>query len=338
MATFIEGLDPVELTEFARLAAAEWDNNTPGTLSDVFPVSLRDDIRFGYDKGLDSLVDEAVVRAWNAESPLGRRPGAARITGELQPISRKIPLEEYAQLRTRNAPTSAVVDAVFADAPRLARGILARLVRMRWELLLTGEVSINENNVIDTYESGRDAGLTVGAASPLWSSHSTATPLANLESWLALCSAQTDGVVPDTIAMGEKVWSNFRRCDEVKEAAFLNASQTVRIRPEDARDAARDEVGVEIEVVPAIPGLSPKVLPDNMVVGFSRSLPIGATVMGTPLEARNARYQGLAGLPGIVAGGWENEDPVTAWTHAVGIGLPVLAAPDVTFSAQVLAS
>ena len=335
-ATVIDGLDPVELTEFVRLEAAAFDNDTPGSLANVFPISLVDDIRYGYDKGLDALVDEAMVRAWDAESPIGRRPGAARMTGELQPISRKIPLNEYARLRTIGAASSQVVDAVFNDGPRLGRGIMARLIRMRWQLILTGKVSINENNVIDEYDSGRDASLTFAAVSPLWSSHDTATPLGDIEGFNDAVAALNDGVKVDTIAMGETVWSHFRRSAEVREAVFLNADQTVRVRPDDARDAARDNAGVNIVVVPAIPGLTPKVFPDNMIVGYSSTAPIGATVMGTPLEARNPRYAGLSSMPGIVAGGWENEDPVTAWSHAVGIGLPILGAPDLTFAAQVL--
>ena len=65
-------------------------------------------VKYAYDKGVDALVDEASFRAFDTESPLGRRPGMARKTGELLPISRKIPLSEYAQLRLRGADADAI--------------------------------------------------------------------------------------------------------------------------------------------------------------------------------------------------------------------------------------
>jgi hypothetical protein len=39
--------------------------------------------------------------------------------------------------------------------------------------------------------------------------------------------------------------------------------------------------------------------------------------------------------PGIVAGSYEDEDPIALWTKASAIGLPILANPDLSMVADV---
>jgi hypothetical protein len=39
----------------------------------------------------------------------------------------------------------------------------------------------------------------------------------------------------------------------------------------------------------------------------------------------------------VAVGGYKSEDPQTVWTRATAIALPVVAAPDLTFVADVLA-
>jgi hypothetical protein len=39
--------------------------------------------------------------------------------------------------------------------------------------------------------------------------------------------------------------------------------------------------------------------------------------------------------PGIVAGSYSTKDPVALWTKAAAIGLPVLANPNLSFTADV---
>jgi hypothetical protein len=38
----------------------------------------------------------------------------------------------------------------------------------------------------------------------------------------------------------------------------------------------------------------------------------------------------------VAVGGYKTEDPQTVWTRATAIALPVMAAPDLTFVADVL--
>ncbi|HEX2578671.1 MAG TPA: major capsid protein [Aquihabitans sp.] len=335
MAEILEGLDPVELTNFARLEANDFDAQSQ-SLARWFPYQAVNDIRYAYSRGVDVLLDEAQFRSFDAESPLGRRPGASRVTGELQPISRKIPLSEYAQLRIRNASNDEINDQVFNDAARLARGIAARFERARGELLRTGNLVINENGVVQTYSSGRHASLTVGAVSPLWSAHSTATPIQDILDWMELIRAQS-GVTGNRLLVSRSVMSHLQQIDEVR-GAFMPAGQVPNRITTDAVGAAFVQLaGVTVEVLEPPAGMTTPPIPANTVILLQDGVPLGTTTYGIPVEATLPEYQGLAPQPGVLAGGWKDRDPVTAWTHAVAIGLPLLGAPNLTLSATVLA-
>jgi hypothetical protein len=81
-----------------------------------------------------------VFRAYDASSDVGVRPGGARVSGELPPISRKIPVGEYERIRRRNVDTqnAEIRDAMLDDGVRLARQIEARLELARGEALFSG--------------------------------------------------------------------------------------------------------------------------------------------------------------------------------------------------------
>src|SRR5690606_1117077 len=116
MSTPLDLIDPVELSELARLAREDFDAQSQ-SLARYLPYVEVDDIKYAYSRGVDDLVYEATFLAVDAESPIGRRAVAARVTGELQPISRKTPLSEYARLRLRAAEArdSGIVAGVYRD-------------------------------------------------------------------------------------------------------------------------------------------------------------------------------------------------------------------------------
>lgn len=331
----IDNLDPVELSLVARASQAEFDAAVT-SLSRFLPNQTVNDIRYTYSRGVDALVDEASFRAFDAESGIGRRPGSAKVSGELLPISRKVPLSEYDQLRIRNAPNDEVVDGVFADAARLARGIAARFERARGELLTTGSVALAENGLVTTYASGRHASLTVGALGTLWSNHAAATPIANVQAWQDLQDAQ-GAAVGNVLSISRAAMIHLQQCDDVKNALYSSSLAPDRITPGQVADAFAAFAGVRIEVRDSVPGMSTQPVASNIALLVSDQVTLGATLLGTPLEALEPEYSALAPQPGVVAGAWKEKDPIAVWTHAVAIGLPILSTPDSTLSAQVIA-
>jgi hypothetical protein len=65
---------------------------------------------------------------------------------------------------------------------------------------------------------------------------------------------------------------------------------------------------------------------------------LGATFWGTTAESLDPRYGLESGQEaGITAGVYTEEDPISLWTKASAIALPVLANPDLSFKAVVSA-
>jgi hypothetical protein len=88
----------------------------------------------------------------------------------------------------------------------------------------------------------------------------------------------------------------------------------------------------------SVGGVATRVTPEDKILFLpEQGDAAGKTLWGVPVEANDPRY-GLAGdAAGVAVGGYKSEDPQTVWTRATAIALPVLAAPDLTFVADVIA-
>jgi Phage major capsid protein E len=132
-------IPPAELTAYARRVLEELPvNDHLG--EQFFPnaFSGSDNWTTGIQTDRD-WTEEAEYRAWNTESTIGSRPGLFRITGNVVPISRKIPLQEDMIRIMRNASANNVPEQVrtqiFNDVDRLIRMVRNRIERARWEVV-----------------------------------------------------------------------------------------------------------------------------------------------------------------------------------------------------------
>jgi hypothetical protein len=335
-------ITPAELTGYVRAALADLDRNR-FILSQWLPRVEVDDLVYRFTRGGEGLTDAATVRAYDAESPIGSRPGVTRVTGELPPISRKIRLGEYERLRQRR-DNSAIRTAILSDAERMARAVAARLEMFRGEALYRGSLQISENGVIATVDFGRAAGHTV-APGTLWSTVATATPLADLLTWRDTYIA-TNGEAPGAVLTSTTVLGYLLRNAEIRALAATVAgtptmvSQTALnsvlaaygLPPIYIYDAQVRVNGVATRVIPADRVI---MLPAPGTADNADSTDLGATLLGTTAESLEPEF-GLSGVePGIVSGAYSTKDPVAVWTKAAAIGLPVLANPDLTLAADV---
>jgi hypothetical protein len=329
-------ITPAELTGYVREALADQEQNR-FTLSRWLPSRNVDDLMYRFTRGGDGLIDAATFRAYDAESPIGSRPGVTRVTGELPPISRKIRLGEYDRLRQRR-DDAALRDAIMSDAERMTRAVGARLEMARGEALYTGKVTIAENGVVATVDFGRAAGHTVSAGTT-WSTVATATPLLDLITWRDTYIA-TNGVSPGAILTSTTVLGYLLRNAEMRTLAASTAGSPAIVSQN------------VVESIFAMHGLPPIYIYDTQVKvagSAARIIPtdrvillpapgddeLGATLLGTTAESLEPEF-GLSGdEPGVVAGAYSTKDPVAVWTKAAAIGLPILANPDLTFAADV---
>lgn len=335
-------INPAELTGYVRAALADLDRNR-FILSQWLPRREIDDLVYRFTRGGEGLTDAATVRAYDAESPIGSRPGVTRVTGELPPISRKIRLGEYERLRQRR-DNSAIRTAILSDAERMARAVAARLEMFRGEALYSGALSINENGVLASVSFGRSGSHTV-APGTVWSTVASATPLADLITWRDTYIA-TNGEAPGAILTSSTVLGYMLRNAEIRalagttlgtpsavsRTALDSVLQSYGLPPVYIYDAQVRVNGVATRVIPADRLLY---LPAPGSPDAGEATDLGATLLGTTAESLEPEY-GLSGVePGVVAGAYSTKDPVAVWTKAAAIGLPILANPDLSFAADV---
>lgn len=337
-------VDPAQLTGYVRAALMDLEINR-FRLSQWLPHRPVNDLLYRFNRGGEGLVDAAVFRSYDAEAPIGARPGFTRITGELPPISRKIRMSEYDRLRNARAADAEIRDALLDDAARMARSVAARIELARGEALWSGQVALNENGVTGTVNFGRAGTHTVNAATP-WSTVASATPVADMISWKQIY-IDSNGEDPGVALTSTRVLNYLLQSAEVRgllasngvtpsiaSATGLNSViQAYGLPPIATYDVRVNVAGVATRVIPDdkflfLPAAGNPASPDGT--------DLGAVLLGTTAEAMEKGYGlGLAEQPGVVAGAYSTEDPVAVWTKAAAIGLPVLANPNLSFCADV---
>ncbi|PKA37894.1 major capsid protein [Streptomyces sp. SM8] len=340
MQLFTEYATPAELTGYARAALQDREENT-FSLNRWLPNETINDLTYRFNRGGGGLTEAAVYRAYDAESDIGSRGGAARVSGELPPISRKMPVGEYEQIRMRNVDTQGeeIRNAMEADSVKLVNAIAARLELARGEALFTGAVNLNENNVQAGVDFGRSASHSV-TASTLWSNAETAKAYDDLQAWLEVYN-DTNGSLPAVTLMSRKVYNALRKNKQIRELAFAGSASAPGVLTREGLNAVLGEYDIPpIEVYDArvsVAGVATRVTPEDKLLFLpAQGDSAGKTLWGVPVEANDPRY-GLQGdAAGVAVGGYKSEDPQTVWTRATAIALPVLAAPDLTFVADVL--
>jgi hypothetical protein len=336
---------PAELTGYVREALADFQINR-FTLSRYLPNRTVDDLDARFLSGGEGLMDSASFRTYDAESQIGSRPGIQRTTVELPPISRKLRLSEYDRLRQRANPGVLVTDGLFSDAVRLTREIGARMELARGDALVNGTITINENGIIAVVDFGRASGNTVTAAT-LWSDAVNADPINDLITWQQAYLVEM-GEAPGALVMSTPTLNFMLRAQKLRPfVANLVGAPTIVSRTElgnilgafglpmvDTYDAQVRVSGSAQRIIPTgkVLLLPAPVADPNDFEGTQ----LGATMWGTTAEALEPEFQLSDGdLPGVTAGVYSTDDPVALWTKAAGIGLPVLANPNLSFTATV---
>jgi hypothetical protein len=339
-------IEPTTLTGAIRTALADLQVNQ-FTLSRWLPNVSIDDILYDFNTGGGGLVEAAVYRAWDAESRIGRREGVGKVMGELPPISEKYTLNEYDRLRLRKMDSSdAMVPFILRDATRIAKAIGARFELARGAALAEAELVINENGVVQTVTFGRDASHEV-TAGILWSAHSTAVPITDMESWVETYE-NTNGVRPGRMLMPRTVFANLRLCDQMVNQVFPLATTGPMLSVEQVNNVLSQMDLPPVEIYDAqvkTDAGNTRVLPAGALImvpppgspDASGETELGATLLGTTAESLEPEY----GIPdgaqaGIVAATYKTKDPVRLWTHGAAVGMPVLKEPNLTFKATVL--
>ena len=319
--------DPVELTGYVRAAQAQLEQNK-FLLSSLLPTQSIDDIEYRFYAGGAGLVDAATFRAFDAETPIGARRGAMRVSGELPPISRKIRMGEYDRLRLRRVSDEVLRQNVLNDAETMTEAVAARLELARSEALLTGQLVLAENGIAATVDYGRTSSHNA-TASTVWSTSASAVPITDLIAARELIR-DAGGEVTD-IFMNSQTYGELVATAQVKNLA------TGVVTPSIVSDASVSQILAAHGLPPItvysarvqVAGTATKVLGDGKVILADNSQ-LGAVLSGMTAEQQEYAGDVESLEPGIFALAWKHPDPVAVWTKADAIALPVLANPDLS--------
>lgn len=335
---------PTVLTGYVREALADRPQNAL-TLDRWLPNNNIDDLEYRFTAGGEGLLEAATYRTYDAESPIGKRPGLTRVTGELPPISRKIRLGEYDRLRQRVNGADQVQQALFGDGERMGRAVAARLELARGDALTNGSVTISENGVQAVVSFGRAGAHTVTAGT-LWSNTASADPISDMLAW-QLTYYNTNGVYPGyglmslttlnylirNLNLRGLLAANGVTPNIITRSAMFSLFESFGLPP---MEVYQPSVNVAGSATPIIPANRFLYLPAPGDPEDPGSTQLGATLLGTTAESLEPEYGiAQADQPGIVVGVYKTADPVALWTKAAGIGLPVLANPNLSFAATV---
>jgi hypothetical protein len=331
--------DPAELTGYARTALADLEINQ-FTLSQYLPSQTINDLDYRFTRGGEGLIEAATYRSYDAEAPLGARPGITRTQGELPPLSRKIRLGEYDRLKSRNLD-SQITNAIYSDLERMTRSLAARVELARGDALVNGKVTISENGVSAAVDFGRNAGNSVTAGT-YWTDLANAKPLTDLLAWQQ-SYVDVNGSEPGKILMAKKNMAQLMQNAQIKGLVYPQGSPAALVKDTDVRGVltAFGLPGIDFyDAKVRVAGVDTRVIPDNILIflpGGADAGQLGRVLWGTTAEASEPSY-GLAGNEaGVVAGTYTTWDPVALWTKAAAIALPVVVNPNLTFVAKIAA-
>ncbi|GAA1064666.1 major capsid protein [Streptomyces asiaticus] len=339
MQLITEYATPAELTGYAREALRDREENQFG-LERWLPNDTVNDLSYRFTRGGGGLTEAATYRAYDAESDIATREGGARVSGELPPMSRKLPVGEYERIKRRNVDSQReeIRNAMMSDSEKLVDQLRARVELARGAALFGAAVNLNENNVQGGVDFGRNPAHSVTAAT-LWSDLTNSKPLDDLQAWMDVYN-DTNGTLPRYVMMSRQIYNLLRRSAQLTKLSTTGATAPGVLTKSGLETLLSDYDVPEIVIYDAkvsVGGSATRITPQDKICFLPEQGPsAGRTLWGVPVEADDPRY-GLGGSEaGIAVGAYKSEDPQTVWTRATAIVLPVVAAPDLTFQADVL--
>lgn len=294
---------------------------------------------------------EAEYRTWDTEMTVGSRPALFRITGNVAPLSRKIPLIEsmirlMKSAGERNIPQP-VIQQVFSDTQRLTRTVQNRVERGRWEAMDLATFSIGdsalaapfdmENGIQHQIDFLRDGGHRY-AVTTLWDAGGTP-----IDDEISLIETASDiGVTIDRAVMSRRV-ARILSTHSTYTSAFDSNREFSRLNLEQMNDV-REKFGLpRITLYDAkskrrVSGADvvQRFMPDNRVMYYSSGTTLGNTVWG------RSSYVGESGIGAVGSEGGpvvfvsRSLDPLTYYTHIDAVAIPILANANDTYSVEVL--
>lgn len=336
MALWTDVADPQELTVVAREAARDREQRDSFNLAQFLPNEHTLSQTVTLEAGDNGFVEAAEYRAYDAETPIGGRgEGGRRVVFELPPLGQKRRVSEYNQLRfLGEGGQSALRTAIGKAAVLRGQAVADRIELERGRVLVSGKAAINENGFIVDSDFGRSEELTVTAGTK-WG-EDNADPVQDILDWQE-AYVDANGEEPAYIVASTKAVAALS-----KFTGFLPKDSIRRRASFDEMNALLASEGlptlVKYDRRVRVNGVNLRVIPEETLLFLpDASAGLGKTYWGTTLESLDPKY-GIQpdDRPGIVAGAYQDEDPMGVWVKAAAIGMPALADANLAMAATVL--
>ncbi len=278
----------------------------------------------------------AKFRAFDAESPIGKRDSAARKSAPMQPLSQKTVIGEWETLQRRamqmggNA-ASQLESEIYNEVRINADAVRIRAEYARGNTLVDGVFAIDENGVTESWDYGVP-GANIVTAAITWATATTDIP-ADINTWLDVWYAAGGGEAILTVSRAQL--ANMLKNDKIRALGASNGV-TPSVLSQNGLQTIFDGMNwPTIRVYDAsfdIDGSTTRVLAaDKALLTPANPLDLGFTAWGMTAEAielAEAQRISIADAPGLVSVVMKTEDPVARWTKVGGTVLPVLTNPN----------
>jgi hypothetical protein len=334
-----ELVNPAELTGFVR--GLTFPNTN--ALERFLPSRNRLAIEYAFNRNDRRRRKMAQYRPFDVESPVGERPGVARVSGRIPPISKKMVLGEEETLlidalRRQGSITPEMRQEVLDDAAMLTQDVLDRIEFARGQVLSTGKVTFTNDLGFETaqIDYGIPAGNFVTTPGAAWSDTANAKPVTDMTGWITGTYMPANANRRPAVALASTTTlRNLQLNAEVK--AFIPAANVSGAVMPVLTDTQLQAVLAAQNLPPILAfdemvkdptGSDVRVIPEGLVVFLpAPGEDFGETTFGPTVEALNlarAGYLTANTAPGLTAINMITYDPQHTWTKVSGLVVPVL--------------
>ena len=297
----------------------------------LFPEKKIQDIEFDMILGSGGLPVSASVHAFDTKTQLASRQAIEKGIQTLALIKRQIKITEKELIKIQNPRNDAelafVLTQLYNDAEKMEESIRVRAEAMRMEVISSGKIAINENNVAVTI----DYLVPAGNKLPFnWSALTTATPLIDLETLATAVEAEC-GSRPARALTSRKVVKAICATTSIKKAIFgTNSDKLVTLSllndllsQSDLPILLVNEAKYKVETATGYSTV--RYFPENIISVFGSST-LGETVYGLTAEEVKLIGDGnmeTASMVGnVFVGTYTSVDPVAEFTKAAATVIP----------------
>jgi hypothetical protein len=317
----------------------------------VLPNQTVFDLEVEHVRGAINRPVMASVITWDAEAPIGGRPGLGeRVLQELPPIKRKERISEKEILRfltpRANTPDKqTAINEVFNTTRRLLDSVQARIEWLRWQAISEDTLSYNEDGVIVEFDYGfnPDLQFDVGVDAPLsayWDDVANANPIADLQHIQQTYNDATGSLLTE-LWVSRKTIGYLLRNDDARDLIRGSGAPTAQLAPSEVNTLfdlyelpnlrTYDTLVWREELDGSKTQLRP--LDYHKGVGLP-AFQVGSTIIGPTAESQSLFGTPLQSeAPGVWATVYAQNDPPTQWVKAAATAFPTI--PNAEFVVQV---